>query len=137
MEIVLANYDNYKDYHQTYITALRDGFIEFTPNEWINRFDKEFYEYFRDCYKNIEIEMYICYLDNQPIGVFNIDKYKDEMGNIYGLVDSIYFKKSFHGKGYAKLALNFIEQRLKELGYKKAVLWCSTENARAWRFYVK
>jgi len=138
MEIIRANFENYDDYHITYITALRQGFIHFCPNNFINNFDKSFYEYFTECSQNKSIEMYICYQDSQPIGVFSIDKYIiEQTAKPQALLDSIYFLKNMHGKGYARTALDYIEGRARELGYTHIYLWCSKENERAWHFYQK
>ena len=137
MEILPANFDNYEDYHNTYIKALTQGFVGFVPNQWINSFDKNFYEYFKNCYKDSAIEMYICYINKNPIGVICIDKYVTKDNTTpQALLDSIYFIKDMHGKGYAKTALSFAESRAKILGYNKMFLWCSKENTRAWNFYT-
>lgn len=135
MKIKKVGKNDYQDYYQTYTNALREGFTNFVPNNWLNNFDNEFEEYFLAETQKTFVEMYITYLDNEPIGVFSIDKY-NEYENC-AILDSIYFRKSQHGKGYAKTALDFIEKRIEDLGYKKVVLWCSTENTRAWKFYTK
>ena len=138
MIIESANFDNYQDYHKTYIQALREGFVDFVPNQWIDKFDSEFFEYFGEEYKDTLTEMYICYANDVPIGTICLSHYTHPQTNQKcALLDSIYFRKSVHGLGYAKVALDFLESRARVLGYECMVLWCSIQNKRAWSFYIK
>lgn len=125
-------------FQETYITALREGFIGFVPENFIKTFDRHFDNYFNECFNDANMEMYICYEDEMPIGVIVFGKSHLPKAMLSdGFIDSIYFRKNYHGKGYAKEALDFMENRLKFLGYRTIYLWCSSENERAWRFYTK
>lgn len=138
MEFVKVNKTNKEIFKQTYITALREGFVDFAPNNFINQFAADFEKYYNCEQHNHDTFMYICYNDNIPIGVIVLGKsrIKNSLPND-AEIDSIYFKKDYCGKGFAKLALDFAENYLKKLNYNRLVLWCSIQNKRAWRFYEK
>lgn len=104
------------------------------PKNWIAKFNKEFDQYYNECLTNEDTEMWLCYENNEPIGVLVFGKSTIQNSlNTDAILDSIYFRKNYHGKGLAKIALNFIETKLKEKGYSRIQLWCSKENNRAWK----
>lgn len=137
MQLKKVTSKNKQDFHTTYINALREGFLDFVPNKMIDNFDKNFETYFNDC-KNKNVEMWICYDGDLPVGVIVFGKAQmDNAGEDDAEIDSIYFRKFAHGKGYAGSTLKFAEETLKKAGFKTILLWCSKENTRAWRFYTK
>lgn len=81
---------------------------------------------------------FLCCEKGQPIGVFVFGKSNIKNSKpTDAFLDSIYFRKEFHGKGFAQNGINFIFEFLRKQKFKKVFLWCSTENKRAWRFYEK
>lgn len=138
MELRKLNNENKDDFHKTYITALTEGFVDFVPYKWISKFDSEFNKYLEELMADETNEKLICYLDNKSIGVVIYGKSTVENAKSDdALLDSIYFKKSFYGQGFAQKALEYAENDLIDKGYKKVFLWCSKENKRAWHFYLK
>ena len=127
--------ENKEIFHRTYITALRQGFVGFVPENFIAKLDNEFDSFMQEMIQD-NMQMYICYQESMPIGVVVFGEYKESLEKD-ALLDSIYFLKEYHSKGYVTEALDFAEQILKQEGYKKVCLWCSKENERAWRFYTK
>jgi len=138
MEFKKVDLNNKKIFQDTYIKALTEGFIGFVPLNFIKEFDKTFDTYFYECFNDKNTEMWICFEEEKPIGVIVFGKSNlDNAQKQDAFLDSIYLRKNAHGKGYGKIALDFLENRLKEKGYKKIYLWCSIENQRAWKFYKK
>ena len=137
MEIKEVTKENKELFQITYITALREGFLEFVPINMISEFNKNFDNYCDECCNNL-MKMFLCYENEIPIGVIVFGKSNIEAtGPKDAEIDAIYFRKFAHGKGYAKKVLEFAENQLKKEGFNKIYLWCSKENARAWKFYLK
>lgn len=137
MEIVKADWNNYNDCFETHTKALYEGFSPFKPINFINDFTQNYKTYFKEILNNKNFEIWICYDEDTPLGIIIFGKYTDSQQENVGILDSIYFREKFHHKGYSKLALEFIEQNLKQKQFNKIVLWCSKENPRAWKFYKK
>ena len=130
---------NNKDiFHTTYIKALTEGFVDFVPKKAIANLDKNFDESYKDYYEDKNSYLYLCVEEEKPIGVVVFGKSKIEgTQESDAELDSIYFLKEFHGKGFAQKAMQFMEKKLKQCGYQRICLWCSKENKRATRFYEK
>lgn len=138
MEFKKVTLKNKATFQKVYITALTQGFDPFVPINFINNFNKNFDEHFFEIFNDKNQFLYICYEEKVPVGVIVFGKSKLEGATeTDGFLNSIYFLKAYHGKGSAKQALEFLEEKLKSLNYKKVFLWCSKENKRAWKFYTK
>ena len=137
MKIIKVNNKNKNIFQKVYINALEEGFLDFVPRNMIKNLNKNF----ESCFDEINMnnwEPFICFEGDIPIGVLVFGKAVFKGAKTTdGFLDSIYFLKSFCGKGYAQNALEYIEDCLKRDGFKRLFLWCSIENKRAWRFYEK
>lgn len=135
MEFVKFSNENKYVFKQTYIDAFRQGFVGFTPNNFIDQFSKDFEKYLAEIK---DLEKYVCYEDSLPIGVIVFGKSQIEKTSILDAeIDAIYILKNYHKKGYGTTALNFALDTLKKQGFKNVLLWCSKENKNAWKFYEK
>ena len=140
MEIKDLKLSYKKIFKQTYVTALRQGFSDYKdiPNNFLDKFENDFDKYFDELSSNPTIQMFLCYEKDEPIGVIVCGKSNIKNAlETDAIIDSIYFKKDFCGKGFAQKAFDFVQNFLINSGYKRIVLWCSLENKRAWRFYEK
>ena len=54
-----------------------------------------------------------------------------------GEITSIYFLEEAWGKGYARLLMDFMIEKLKSAGCTKIHVWALRDNSRARRFYEK
>ena len=125
-------------FHKTYILALTQGFNPFVPKNFIKEFDKNFDESYKDYYNDKKSYLCLCFEQDQPIGVLVFGKSKiDGTNEDDAEIDSIYFLKKYHGLGFAKKAMEYMQKKLKEYGYSRICLWCSKENVRATKFYLK
>lgn len=68
-------------------------------------------------------------------GGYGFSRDYDDKG--VGEVTSIYFLEKAWGKGYAKPLMDFMVNRLKDMGCAKIHVWVLKENMRAQRFYEK
>ena len=85
-----------------------------------------------------EQEFYIGYKDGQRAGIIVVGKARDkDEGEDTGEVSAIYLLPEFLSKGYGKKLMDFGLQRLKDLGFGKAVIWVLKDNERARTFYEK
>lgn len=135
MEFVKFSNKNRDIFKQTYIDAFRQGFVGFTPNNFIDSFSDDFESYLNEIKS---LEKYICYENQVPIGVIVFGKSQIEDSSLLDAeIDAIYILEKYHKKGYGTAALNFAFNSLKNQGFKKVLLWCSKENERAWNFYQK
>lgn len=138
MNIEVVDKNNFKFFQNTYITAMRDGFLDFVPNNFINNFNENFTSYYSECYDTKKTTMWLCKENDENIGVIVFGKAQMKQAQEFDAeIDSIYFMKNYCGKGFAGRVLGMAEKLLKKQGYKRVLLWCSKENARAWRFYIK
>lgn len=119
----------------------KDTYSEYVP---ISHIDKEFnieelIKNFPDTLSSSD-ELYMLKLNGKNIGVLKIGKpediYKQDMER-YGEVLSFHILKDYCGKGYGKIALDFAQKRLKELGFKHICLWVKKQNIKAINFYLK
>lgn len=137
MEIVKLDDLNKNMFQQTYITALEEGFVDFVPKNMIKNLNNNFQSCFEEICEN-GWSAFLCFEADIPIGVLVFGKSNIENANTTdAILDAIYFRKDFHGKGFAQMGFNFIQRVLLEQNFEKLFLWCSIENKRAWRFYEK
>lgn len=80
---------------------------------------------------------YILSIDEKPHCIAYFDKARDEEFSGYGELICIHSLASNWGKGYGSYMMEFILDKMKDLGYKKVLLWVFEENNRARRFYEK
>lgn len=80
---------------------------------------------------------YVVVEDGRYIGTSSTGAARDEKLADYGEIISIYLLPEYFGKGYAEPLIKFVENALKEEGYKNIYLWVLEDNIRARKFYEK
>ncbi|XMB67015.1 GNAT family N-acetyltransferase [Mycoplasmatota bacterium zrk1] len=77
-------------------------------------------------------------VDNNIVGFIGYSKARDEdLSADHGEINGIYILKKYHGLGYGRDLLKKAIVVLKELGFKKIVLWVLDTNDNAISFYEK
>ncbi|MDR1159402.1 MAG: GNAT family N-acetyltransferase [Syntrophomonadaceae bacterium] len=83
-------------------------------------------------------EYYLFKVDDIPAGIGSLYKnYEENMDETEGEIYSIYFHPDFWGTLATHKAVEFCLDRLKELGFKRIVIWVLQDNIRARKFYEK
>jgi len=138
IEFRLVTEKDHKDFGETHCSVFIDCYTGFLPQEFINQRCASYRDEakFHERISNKNADAYLLYVDNKPMGCVVFGKLrgndaKDKDGEIW----SLNFKKESHGKGYSKMAVEFAEKKLYELGFKNIYLWCLKDNHRARNFY--
>jgi len=126
-----------KDFCDISICYFNDS-VGYYPQEYIDGRIKD-YETQENFFKRLSdpnANPYICYVDDKPMGKIVYGKSRDDdTSETDGEIWAISFYKHSHGKGYASMAMEFAENKLREMGCDKIYLWCLETNARARNFY--
>lgn len=96
---------------------------------WVNTFNSN--------YATKRFEIAILRTDNEDIGAGGYGFSRDYCNENYGEITSIYFLEKAWGKGYSRLLMEFMIDKLKFMGCEKVHIWVLKENIRAQRFYEK
>ena len=92
---------------------------------------------FNSNYETQRFEVAIMTVNNEDIGAGGYGLSRDYADANIGEITSIYFLDKVWGKGYSQELMNFMINRLREMGYEKVHLWAVKDNPRASRFYEK
>ncbi len=98
-------------------------------NFWIDTFNNN--------YNTHRFEIAIMRDDEEDVGAGGYGLSRDYNDFAVGEVTSIYFLEKTWGKGYAKQLMDFMINKLREMGCKKIHIWVLEGNVRAQRFYEK
>lgn len=81
---------------------------------------------------------YVIMADNRMIGFFVIVPPHDaDLPPDTFELEGLYLDPDFIGRGYGKLAMEWIKEEIRKRGYRQIALWVLTENDRGKRFYKK
>jgi RimJ/RimL family protein N-acetyltransferase len=83
---------------------------------------------------NCGILWYLIMIGDQPIGFIS---FHTESSQLIFKLEKLYILPSFHGKGYGKMALDFVKNISKETGAIKLYLRVNKQNAKAINSYLK
>ena len=77
-------------------------------------------------------------VQNETAGYFVLTlAFSLEFGGVFGLLDELYVRPEWRGKGIGTAALRFAERQCRELGGSALRLETGTENTHAVRFYER
>ena len=97
--------------------------------------------------ENSKIELYMIVLDGDSVGILKIGEpikvyvdghnyYRENIDGI-GEIKTLHIKEEFRGKGIGSRAIDFAENRLKELNFRMFHIWVKKPNKNAIDFYKK
>jgi|GEM_PF-131920 len=138
IEFRLVTLDDFKDFSETHKSVFIDCYTGFLPQEFIEQRCKQYSDekWFKEKMQSEDSQAYICYVNGKPMGCVAFGKLRDkDATKTDGEIWSLNFKKESHGKGYAKKAMEFAEQNLRDIGFKTIYLWCLADNKHARNFY--
>ena len=92
---------------------------------------------FRSFHESQRFQLAILSAQGEDLGAGAWGLSRDYDDPALGEVTSLYLLPKCWGKGYASALMDFMLDKLKEMGCRKAHVWVLTENRRAQRFYEK
>ncbi|MDB5054480.1 MAG: family N-acetyltransferase [Bacilli bacterium] len=117
--------------------SYRDTYKGIMPNDFLQKFslDKRVKCFELSLSQGIE-QIAIMLVSGITVGFMMITPPND-FSKSQTEISAIYLLKQYQGQGYGKCLLDWGLARLKELGYKKVILWVLQENKDAIRFYER
>ena len=121
-------YVNTNSWNETYRGLVSDEFLDKIMNELDsnverlkNRFDKEKID-------EPNNKRFILYVDEEPVGVFGIDKSKDEKYPNSGELCCLYLLNKAKNQGYGRIMFERAKEELCNLGFKDMIIDCLKGN---------
>jgi ribosomal protein S18 acetylase RimI-like enzyme len=136
-EIRWAQLEDIQDLGYVHSEAYRNAYQGIVPDEYLNQVTPKVRErYFYNALIQGTESIAIVLIDNKAVGCMMLKACSDDdMQKYSGEISAIYLLQNYRGIGLGRQLLNWGLEKLKDLGFRTAVLWVLKENKNAIRFY--
>ena len=121
-------YVNTYAWNETYRGIINDDFLDKIINELEKNVENQKNKIDKDKLSKPNKKRFILYDNNEAVGVFSVDKSKEEKYPNSGELTSIYLLNKAKKQGYGKLMFNRAIEELKNIGFNNMVVSCIKEN---------
>ena len=103
-----------------FLDKIMDG-IDANAERLMNRYDQEQID-------KPYLKRFILYVDDEPVGVFAVDKSRDEKYPSSGELTCLYLLKKAKNQGYGKIMFEKAKEELIKLGFTDMIIDCLKDN---------
>ena len=121
-------YVNTMSLTETYKGIIDDSFLNKIVNELDQNVERQINVFDKVTKEEPNYKRYILYVDNKPVGVIGLGNSREEAYKDSGELYCIYLLKKVQKLGLGKIMIDYVKDRMKELGYKSMIIQCLSDN---------
>ena len=139
MDIRIAKNENdSKSASYIYAMSWKSAYKNIFSEHLLNEISSDFWvDSFNSNYNTKRFEIAILSVNNKDLGAGGYGLSRDYPEKEWGEITSIYFLEKDWGKGYSSEIMQFMIDKLRDMGCSKIHIWVLAENIRAQEFYEK